>query len=316
MQTKKKFRLVTRSDLDGLVCAVLLKHLEMIDDILLVDSPSAMSGGQVEIGPDDITSNLPYVPGAHLCFDHHVSETLRNKPAQGYIMDSDAPSAARVIYEYYGGRNKFPSFFDEIMEAVDKADSGVFTCEEILHPTRWPLLNFLVDGRTRVEEWGKFRIDEFVFKKKLVDLMGKMKIDEIMSFPDVQERAEVYFKYEEKYKQQLMSTVRIYDNVAVIDFREFSWIYPGNRFIIYALYPQCNISIQIKQEKEDNVTTFSVGKSIINQTSDANIGELMYEYGGGGHRAAGACHVDNDQADRVFGEILGKLLEEKAVFLN
>ncbi len=307
MQTNKRFRLLTRSDLDGLVCAVLLRHLDLTREIVLIDSPGAMSAGNVEVNPGDIIANLPYVPGAHLCFDHHVSETIRNRPAPGYIIDPDAPSAARVVYEYYGGEKTFDRFFDDVMAAVDKADSGDFSRREILYPTGWPLLNFLVDKRTRIEEWGKFAIDETAFKKQVIDLIGKMTIDEIMETPDVKHRSDIYFEYEEKYREQLASIVKIIDNIAVFDFRESRRIYPGNRFVIYALYPDCNVSIQIKQEIENNVTTFSVGKSIINKTSDINIGELMYSYGGGGHRAAGACHVDNDAVVRVFEEIVEEL---------
>ena len=307
MQTNKQYRLLTRSDLDGLVCAVLLGHLDLVEDIVLIDSPGSMSAGEVEVRPDDITANLPYVPGVHLCFDHHVSETIRNRPASGYIIDPDAPSAARVVYEYYGGKNTFPVFFNDIMAAVDKADSGDFTIDEILHPSGWPLLNFLVDTRTRIEEWGNFDIDETAFKRRLIDLMGKHPVRDIMETPDVRQRADVYFEYEKKYKEQLSAIVQIIGNIAVFDLRRIARFYPGNRFIIYALYPECNLSIQIKQEKENNITTFSVGKSIINKTATVNIGELMYAYGGGGHRAAGACHVDNDAADRVFEEIVQKL---------
>ncbi len=307
MQTIKRFRLLTRSDLDGLVCAVLLRHLDLTQDIVLIDSPGAMSAGKVEVKPGDIIANLPYVPGVHLCFDHHVSETIRNSPAPGYIIDPDAPSAARVVYTYYGGEKTFPPIFNEIMSAVDKADSGDFTRREILYPNGWPLLNFLVDKRTRIEEWGKFAINETAFKKQVIDWMGKMTIDEIMETPDVKKRSDIYFEYEEKYRQQLASIVTIIDNIAVFDFRKSRRIYPGNRFVIYALYPDCSVSIQIKQEQENNVTTFSVGKSIINKTSHANIGELMYSYGGGGHRAAGACHVDNNAVDRVFEEIVEQL---------
>ncbi len=308
MQTNKKSRLLTRSDLDGLVCAVLLNHLEIIDDIVLIDSPGSVSAGKVDVQPGDIIANLPYVPGVRLCFDHHVSETIRNRPAEGYIIDADAPSAARVVYEYYGGRSVFPPFFDDVMQAVDKADSGDFTREEILAPRQWPLLNFLVDTRTRIEEWARFAIDETTFKKQLIDLMGKMTIDEIMDTPDVKHRAAVYFEYEEKYKSQLTSTACIRDNIIVIDIRQCAKMYPGNRFVVYAMYPQCNLSIQIRQEK-DNITTFSVGKSIINKTSTANIGKLMYAYGGGGHRAAGACHVDDNDAKRIFEEIVAQLRE-------
>ncbi|MFP4453986.1 MAG: exopolyphosphatase [Desulfosalsimonas sp.] len=300
----KKYRLLTRSDLDGLICAVLMRYLEMVDEIVLIDHPSVMQEGQFEVKQNDIIANLPYVPGAWLAFDHHVSETLRSRENPGHIIDPDAPSAARVIYEYYGGESKFPPFFKDIMKAVDKADSGSFSRREILHPTGWALLNFLVDKRTGIEDWGKFAISEKEFKSRLIDWIGQMTIDQILRQPDVAQRADVYFYYGEKYKKQLAQSAILKQNIVIIDCRGKKSVYPGNRFIIYALYPQCNVSIQVKHEPEEEKTTFSVGKSIINNTSDINIGQLMLKYGGGGHRAAGACHVPDAEAERVLSEIV------------
>lgn len=307
METPQKYRLLTRSDLDGLICAVLLKYLDIVDTIELIDSPSVMQAGEITVGSGDMIANLPYVPGAGLAFDHHVSETLRSRHNPGHVIDPDAPSAARVIYDYYGGKSRFPAFFDDIMVAVDKADSGQFSRQEILHPNGWALLNFLVDKRTGIEEWGEFSIDEQQFKRNLIDWILQMPINEVMALPDVQQRATVYFAYEDRYKQQLMDRARVCSNIVVIDCRDQPVLYPGNRFVVYALYPQCNISVQIRHEKENNQVTFSVGKSIINPTSQANIGKLMLEYGGGGHRAAGACHVSPGEDDRVLSEILERL---------
>ena len=301
---------MTRSDLDGLVCAVLMKNLDMIGDILLIDSPGDMQSGKVSVTPDDIITNLPYVPGVYLAFDHHFSEKLRNVENSRHIIDPDAPSAARVIYDHYGGNNRFPDHFNDIMTAVDKADSGSFTRQEILYPTGWALLNFLVDKRSRIEDWGKFAIDEYQFKRHLIDWMLEKPISAIMALPDVAQRAEIYFRYESLYKEQLTSTARIYNNIVVLDLRKWERIYPGNRFLVYASYPQCNISVQIRQESDEPVTTFSVGKSIINTSSRANIGKLMLHYGGGGHRAAGACHVGDAEADRVLEEILEQLKDD------
>ncbi|MFP3999309.1 MAG: exopolyphosphatase [Desulfobacterales bacterium] len=303
----KNYRLLTRSDLDGLICAVLMRYLEMVDEIVLIDHPSVMQEGRFEVKQNDIIANLPYVPGAWLAFDHHVSETLRSRENPGHIIDPDAPSAARVIYEYYGGESKFPAFFEDIMKAVDKADSGSFSRREILHPTGWALLNFLVDKRTGIEDWGKFAISEKEFKSRLIDWIGQMTIDQILRQPDVAQRADVYFYYGEKYKKQLAQSAILKQNIVIIDCRGKKSVYPGNRFIIYALYPQCNVSIQVKHEPEEEKTTFSVGKSIINNTSDINIGQLMLKYGGGGHRAAGACHVPDAEAERVLSEIVEAL---------
>src|ERR1017187_3633160 len=144
----KKYRLVTRSDFDGLVCAVLLRHLELIDEIKFVH-PKDMQDGKVEVSNQDLTTNLPYVPGVHLAFDHHSSETIRVGGARtNHIIDPKAPSAARVVYDYYGGLKAFPASWNEMMAAVDKGDSAQFSREEILHPEKWDLLNFLMDART------------------------------------------------------------------------------------------------------------------------------------------------------------------------
>ncbi len=309
---QKKYRLLTRSDLDGLICAVLMKHLDLVSHIELLDHPSVMQEGGFQVSDEDISTNLPYVEGIHLAFDHHVSETLRNKENPRHIIDPNAPSAARVIYEYYGGKRAFPDLFDDMMVAVDKADSGNFNKEEILYPRQWALLNFLVDKRTGIEEWGKFALSEERFKLNLIDWIGKMTIQELMAVPDVRQRADIYFQYEDLYKEQLISAAAIHQNIITLDFRNQKSMYPGNRFVVYALYPDCNVSILIRLEPDREKTTFSVGKSIINTSSTANVGQLMLEYGGGGHKAAGACHVDNAVADRVLAQLIEKLTDTTA----
>lgn len=304
-----KYRLLTRGDLDGLVCAVLMKHLDLVDDITFVDHPSDMQSGAVAVTDRDISTNLPYVPGVHLAIDHHFSESLRNEKNERHIIDPDAPSAARVVYNYYGGKNRFPALFDDMMVGVDKADSGDFSREEILTPDRWALLNFIIDQRTGIEEHETFRISEERFKRDLIDYCGRMTIDDILLLPDVKARTDVYFRYEGRYKAFLEQTATAHGNIVVQDMRDRETKFPGNRFIIYALYPQCNISILLRRGKgkEAGMTLFSVGKSIINRTSEANVGEIMLSFGGGGHRAAGACHCDDQDAEKVFAALLNAL---------
>jgi len=309
-QTSKKYRLLTRSDLDGLISAALIKYLDIVDEIQLIDHPSQMQANEINVTDRDITTNLPYVPGVHLAIDHHVSETLRNRKDPRHVIDPDAPSAARVVYNYYGGSKTFPPFFDEMMTAVDKADSGQFTRDEILHPDGWPLLNFLVDQRTGIEDWGKFRISEQQFKLDLIDYCMEMRIQEILEVPDLKERTEIYFTYEKHYKEQLKARASMVSNIVVLDFRDQPLMYPGNRFIVYALFPDANISVLIRRDTDKDQITFSVGKSIINPTSQKNIGEIMLGYGGGGHRAAGACHVVLEQADAVYQELIAALADE------
>lgn len=305
------YRLLTRSDLDGLACAVLMKHLNMVDEIVLVDHPSIMQNRSIPVSDRDITTNLPYVKGVHLAIDHHVSETLRNPADPRHIIDPDAPSAARVVYDHFGGREKFSPLFDEMMAEVDKADSGKFSKDEILHPRRWALLNFLVDQRTGIEDWGKYRIGERRFKMGLIGYCGRLSIDDILRIEDVRQRAETYFAYEDRYREQVRTAAFVHKNIVIQDFRYQERIFPGNRFIVYALFPRCNLSILIRRDKKTkDIITFSVGKSILNPSSTANIGELMLSYGGGGHRAAGACHVAEQEADGVLSQLVQQLADD------
>jgi nanoRNase/pAp phosphatase (c-di-AMP/oligoRNAs hydrolase) len=303
----KKFRLVTRSDFDGLVCAVLLKHLDLLDDIMFVH-PKDMQDGKIEIGPNDITTNLPYVAGAYLVFDHHLSETIRNTGERtNHIIDPEAPSAARVVYDYYGGLKVFPSTWNDMMEAVDKADSAQFSREEILHPHGWVLLNYLMDSRTGLGRFRNFRVPNYALMMDLIDYCKNHSIDQLMQLPDVKVRADMYFDHEEKFKDQIQRCAKAFGNLVVLDLRKEETIFAGNRFMIYALFPECNISIHILWGVKQQNTVFATGKSIINRSSKTNIGELMLQYAGGGHQNAGTCQVENDKAEAVLNELIVKI---------
>jgi len=303
----KKFRLVTRSDFDGLVCAVLLKHLNMLDDILFVH-PKDMQDGKIEIGPNDITTNLPYVAGAHLAFDHHLSETIRNTGERSnHIISPDAPSAARVVYDYYGGEKTFPAEWNDMMVAVDKADSAQFSRDEILHPTGWVLLNYLMDSRTGLGRFRNFRVPNYTLMMDLIDYCKNHSIDQLMELPDVKVRADMYFDHEERFKDQIQRCSKVYGNLVVLDLRHEEVIFAGNRFMIYALYPDCNISIHVLWGVKQQNTVFATGKSIVNRSSKTNIGELMLQYAGGGHQNAGTCQVENDKATAVLNELIVKI---------
>lgn len=304
--TEKKFRLVTRSDFDGLVCAVLFKEMNMIDDIKFVH-PKDMQDGIIEITDRDITTNLPYVKGAHLVFDHHLSETIRNESHDNHIIAPDAKSAARVVYNHYGGKKAFPKVSDEMLEAVDKADAAEFSVEEILKPEGWVLLNYLMDPRTGLGRFRTFRISNYQLMMELIDCCRDMTIEEILALPDVKARVDLYFEQEEMFKQQLKKCSKIYNNLVVLDLREEDVIHAGNRFMIYALYPQCNISIHVLWGFRKQNTVFATGKSIVKRDSKTNIGELMLKYGGGGHHAAGTCQIDHDKAPKVLEELIEQI---------
>lgn len=302
----KKFRLVTRSDFDGLVCAVLLKELDMIDDIKFVH-PKDMQDGKIEITANDITTNLPYVEGVHIAFDHHLSETVRNKKVDNHIIDPKAPSAARVVYDYYGGKARFSMIADDMMTAVDKADSAQFSVEEVLEPKGWELLNYIMDPRTGLGRFREFRVSNYQLMMDLIVYCKNHTIEEILRLPDVKERTDLYFEHAEKFKQQVTKCAKVYKNLVVLDLRNEETIYAGNRFMIYALYPQCNISIHCLWGLKQQNTVYAVGKSIFDRSSKTNVGELMLKYGGGGHQAAGTCQVENDKAQEVLQELINKI---------
>ncbi len=301
-----KYRLVTRSDFDGLVCAVLLKEMGLIDEIKFVH-PKDMQDGLVPITNRDITTNLPYVEGCHLAFDHHLSETIRVGKRDNHIIDPDAPSAARVIYNHYGGKMQFLTIPDDMIEAVDQGDSAQYSLDDILHPKGWTLLNFLMDARTGLGRFRSFRISNYQLMMDLIDHCREKPIEKILDLPDVKDRADLYFEHQDKFKDQIRRCSTVHGNVVVLDLRDEDPIYAGNRFMIYAMYPEQNVSIHVLWGVQKQNTVFAVGKSIINRSSKSDIGPLMLNYGGGGHAAAGTCQVPNDKSDAIRQEIIDAL---------
>ena len=303
----EKYRLVTRSDFDGLVCAMLLKELDMLDDILFVH-PKDMQDGKVACTSKDITTNVPYVPGVHLAFDHHASEAIRvkDKPAN-HIIDPHAMSAARVVYDHFGGAPKFPRIKEEMMTAVDKADAARFSREEILDPKGWVLLNYLMDPRTGLGRFREFRISNYQLMMELIDACLTMTVEEILQLPDVKERLDLYTKHHAEAQDQLLCCSRVHGNLVVLDLREQEVIHPTNRFMIYALFPKTNISIHVMWGLKKQNVVLATGKSILDRSSKTNIGDLMLTYGGGGHDAAGTCQPDTDKAEAVLAELIKKI---------
>ena len=306
MSDAAKYRLVTRSDFDGLVCAVLLKELGILDEIKFVH-PKDMQDGKVEITGRDITTNLPYVEGAHLVFDHHLSETMRVGEKPNHIIDPMAPSAARVVYDYYGGKERFSTISDEMMLAVDQADSAQYQRDDILNPTGWTLLNFIMDARTGLGRFREFRVSNYQLMMDLIDYCRSHSIAQILDLPDVKERVELYTQHAELFVDQLKRCATVRGNVVVLDLRKEETIYAGNRFMIYALFPDTNVSIHVLWGLKQQNTVLACGKSILNRSSKTDIGPLMLQYGGGGHQAAGTCQVDNDRAEEVLETIVARM---------
>ncbi len=309
METEAKRRLVTRSDFDGLACAMMLRELDLVDEIKFVH-PKDVQDGKIDLTKGDITTNLPYDPRVGLAFDHHESEMDRLKAIETggkLIIDPNARSAARVVYDYYGGKKAFPRISDELMAAVDKGDSADFTIDEILHPKGWVLLHYLMDARTGLGRFHQFRISNYDLMMELIRYCMDHKIEDILELPDVKERVDLYFEQAEQFVAQLKRIAKVYDKVVVLDLRNEEIIHAGNRFMIYALYPETQISVHVAWGFRKQNTAVMIGKSIVNKASKVDIGELCLKYGGGGHHNAGTCQLDNDVVDKELPDIIAAL---------
>ena len=307
MEPKK--RLVTRSDFDGLACAMMLRELGLADEIKFVH-PKDVQDGKIELNQNDITTNLPYDPRVGLAFDHHESEVDRLKAQETggkLIIDPNARSAARVVYDYYGGAKTFPRVSEELMAAVDKGDSADFTLDEILNPTGWVLLHYLMDPRTGLGRFRQFRISNYDLMMQLISFCMDHTVDEILELPDVKERVDLYFEQADMFKEQLRRIAKVYAKVVVLDLRDEEIIHAGNRFMIYALYPETQISVHVAWGFRKQNTAVMIGKSIVNKGSQVDIGELCLKYGGGGHHNAGPCQLENDEVDQQLPDIIAAL---------
>lgn len=294
-------RLLTRSDFDGLVCAVLLKQVENIEEIKFCH-PKDMQDGKVEVTSNDIITNLPYVEGAGMWFDHHISEMDRNEGIEFKGRVELAPSTARVLVSHYGA-DKFEKYTDMI-EDCDRVDSATLDYDDIMNPKGWVLLSYLMDSRTGLGYYHDYRISNYELMLKLIDLMAEKSLDEISNDPDVRERLDRFEDHRIKFHVMMRDHSKVYGDCVVTDLRNVIVTATGNRFLVYSIFPEANISIRIIDGKNKENVVFALGHSILNRTSEVNIGELLSKYGGGGHMGAGTCQVPYDDADRVLHELL------------
>jgi len=302
-------RLVTRSDFDGLACAVLLKEAGIIDSRLFVH-PKDVQDGLIDVTDNDVLANVPYAEGCGLWFDHHSSEEERISLSNRFKGASrPAPSAARVIYDYYGGEGKF-GHLQEMMTAVDKSDSGRLSADEIINPQGWILLSFIMDPRTGLGRFRDYRISNYQLMDELIEYCREQSIEEILRIPDVEERVKRYYEQNNLFKQMILKYTRTDKNVIVTDLRGEEVIYSGNRFLIYSLYPDQNISVWLIDGRNKQNCVYAVGHSIINRTSKTDVGSLMLKYGGGGHKAVGTCQVPYEKADAVLDEIISAIKKD------
>lgn len=297
--------LLTRSDFDGLACAVLLREVGAIGGWKFVH-PKDLQDGTIKVTPNDILANVPYVNGCGMWFDHHTSEWERAGHAQGFVGSlRKLDSAAQVIYDYYKDQHDL-SHFDEMMEGVNKVDAGKLTADEILNPTGWVLLGFIMDPRTGLGRFREFRISNYNLMEDMIGYCRNYSIDEILAQPDVQERVTLYFEQAELFKKMLHQHTKTHGSVIVTDLRGVETIYTGNRFMVYSLFPDQNISMWIVDGRNKVNCAIAVGYSILNRSATVNVGSTLLQYGGGGHQQVGTCQVPYDEADRVIGELIEK----------
>jgi hypothetical protein len=314
-------RLVTRADFDGLVCGALLTKFEPIDAYLFVE-PKFMQDGLVKIRTGDIIANLPFHPNCTLWFDHHVTNTTPDfaKPIVlgkgGFRL---APSAARVVYEYYKelsdkqqpvGEEKTTQEIIEFLDSeriryllheTDRIDAGKLEPEDVLDPQGYVLISMTTDGRNAGDE---------AYWLKIIELLRDASLEEILRDPEVSRRCQQIRDEQEQLRQLLLARTVMKGNVIFVDLRGIQEIPDGNRFLIFTLFPQGNIQVKVADDKQrENTTSISVGYNIFNTTSNVNVGELLSHHGGGGHKVVGSCRVPNDQAEMAIREIVAAVTD-------
>ncbi len=296
-------RLVTRSDFDGLVCGMLLKEEGLIDDVHFVH-PKDLQDGSFKAEANDVLCNVPFVPGCGMWFDHHSSEAERvgwDQSVKG--VSKKAPSCAGIVYEYFGGAAKFPKFKD-LIAAVDKVDSGQLSQDDIRNPQGWVLIGFIADPRTGLGRFHEFRISNYNLMLEFINHLRTLSLEEILAHPDVKERIDLYRQQTELFVEMVKKHTKIDGNVIVTDLRGVETIYTSNRFTVYGIFPEQNVSLWITEGKAKQNVVIACGYSILNRSCTADVGGLMLKYGGGGHKQVGTCQVPFDDADKVIAEIV------------
>ena len=300
-------RLITRSDFDGLACAVLLREVEQIDAVDFVH-PKDVQDGKVKAGKDDILTNLPYVQGVGLWFDHHSSEIVRNEETVSYRGRFEvAPSAARVVYRHYDSEKL--KKYEKLLESVDKSDAAQLTVEDVTKPSGWMLLSYVMDPRTGLAYHHGYRISNRELMTKLIDLIAQHPDDpdQVLADPDVKERIDRYFAQEEGFGRVMRERSRVDGNVVITDLRGLGDPPAGNRFLIYTMFPDANIQVRVFDGRKGEFVVCAVGHSIFNRTSKTDVGMLLARYGGGGHRGAGTCQLPLADADAKIAEIVAEI---------
>jgi len=289
-------RLVTRGDMDGLTSAVLITSLEQIDAIELIH-PQDITDKRFRARPGDIVVNLPWVDGCLRWFDHHQLTDSNARPPEGFDgrMDPGAPSAARLVFEYYNHPEL--ARFEELLRETDRLDSSNLTPADILDPQRYILLGHTIDSRTGLGHFKEYFLH-------LVDWLKTLPIEDILQQPEVRQRIHRMQEEDAQFRAALLECSREEGPVVVTDFRGLDKIPVGNRFLVYTLFPRVNVSLRVHWGPRRQFLVIVAGHNIFNRTCEVNIGELMSRFGGGGHRGAGAAPIPPDRVDRALAEMI------------
>ena len=293
-------RLVTRPDLDGLTCAVLLSQCEAIDSIELLH-PQDVADRRIAIGPSDILANLPYHPSCGMWFDNHLLTDAKAMPATGFRgRYGKAPSAARLVYDHYLPDHPALSRHEALVAETDRLDSAQLTLDDVLSPSGYVLVGLTLDARTGL---GSPR----EYFEMLVPAVRERPVEEVVELPEVRARAARMREQDHAFRDALLAHSRSDANVVVTDFRPLDRVPVGNRFLVFTLFPTANVGVRVEWGPRRERVSVSAGKSIFNRTSRANLGVLMSLHGGGGHVGAGACQLTPPTAEAHIAEIVDTL---------
>lgn len=292
------YRLVTKGDFDGLACGILLKETGLIREAVFVH-PRDVLRGRFAITDGDVTAGVPYREGAHLAFDHSAAGGAPKRAERNHIVDRRAASTARVIHRHFGAE-RFPRLHEELLAAVDKGSSARLSSCEILYPEGWTLLDYLIDLRTGLERSGMLSVSHDELMNELIDAGGARPVSELLGLRDVSERLELYFASVAAHREQVMRCSTVHRNLVVTDLRGERALHPGNKFVTNALFPECNVTLEVFLSPDGAKVEFAAGRSILDRSCSVDVGAVMGRYGGAGHAWAGECEAEPAAAEAVL----------------
>ncbi len=291
-------RIVTRPDFDGIVCAVLLfEALDIKHPVVWVE-PNLVQKGLVDIQNEDIVANLPYDDRCALWFDHHYTNQI-DTPFKGAFKIS--PSAARVIFEYY--KDRFKRDYSELVQSADKIDSADLTLDEVLHPENYPyvLISLTISNEDQPDE---------PYWNKLVALFRQYDIGQVLIDSEVKQRCQNVVTHNDRYVDFVKKHTCINQNISITDLRALDKTPSGNRFLVYSLFPDTVANVRIRCEDKETIVV-NVGHSIFNPHCNVNVGLMLAQFEGGGHRGAGSARFPASREDEYIPQIIEILLKNE-----